>query len=645
MPTVSPCEYRLVKQVNNSLQIAVTYSEVPDLPDLLDVSVELINTRDLSKASKDPDSSQTEGQTTNGQSNGHSGDGWFSGFWPGEAVPLSAPETPEVPLFLGYIQLVGYVRINRQIGSDSTLDASTNIYWKNQDYLSIYEDKNDTLFDGIAQTPFMKDHGSNVPRKGRIGGIGDLNVRKFDNTSIYLLHDLAHSFNTSEMPSKTTPAIAEAYQQSLASDLSQNIIPFYVTAQHLLFSSLRLESGGNSRFQARIVKPSESMPPSYNTRLTGSAGESGAVSICYSFVVGVLEQSSDALKPRAVYFPIEIRPGFKGLDRDWLQKDFLQDVFVDKSWVPTVLESQEEQTQNGKNASLVLNGSTGSHRTEKRFARDLDTLIESSIHVVAANERRKSSVSFLQEYSGFLQQVPRKLKILYQIRVNNQTLCTMTLSKPYFHVGDDVNFFLELHTESNVTTRIVGYTCHVEAHEIFNLEAQPRNGDDAVLAIPSRKSSAPESQDPANFHVEDPTEKENSKEECTQDAPKTSNQNTVRKSVQPDRKVVNVYKVTPTIKINTFADALADAYHKNGVGIVAGMVNLPRFLTQQFQASSFMDLKYFLVCRFVLNEFAHTKGLNHIDDEPKQYADYIQEYKFDNESTEFKFLIPLTVLP
>lgn len=583
MPVVSPCNHRLVKQVNRSLLIAVTYSNVEAHPNLLDVTVEFVNT-------KTPISTPNGGNDThgaehkNGDHNGsHTADsGWFKGFWPGEKAPLAPLPLPEVPLFLGYVQMVGYVRVNRKIGGNGTLDAGTDVFWKNPEYLTRHSVKDDGIYDEIEETPFIKDHGTATPRKGRIEGISDLHARRFDQTAVYLLHDMAHPFNTMEMPGNQTPPIPEPHHAALASDLKQSIAPFYVTAQHLLFSSVKLAESQNEVFKIRVPKPSDALPPSYNTKLTGSAGDGGAVSICYLFVVGVLEQSEDSMKQRAVYFPLELKPGQKGWDREWLQRNYLQDTLVDQEWT-SQSDSAAKGAPNG-DVPARFNGSSG--RSEKRFVRDLDTLIESSIHVVAANERRKSSVSLLgHDSTGLLQQVPQKLKVLYQIRVNNQTLCTLTLSKPYFHVGDDIHFFLELHTDSLISTRVVGVTSHVEAHEVFHLESETQ------------------------------------------------------------RKAVNFYKVTPTVKLNAFADAMADAYSKTGSGVVASSVNLPGFLTQQFQASTFMDLKYFLVCRFVLVEFSALDTPANIDDQPTKYTDYIQEYKLENESSEFKFLIPVTVLP
>lgn len=580
MPTVSPCNYRLEKKINHSLLVAVTYSEVTNHPELLDVSIEFVNTK-TTKPSNSPSSTPDVEDGDEADRNSAQNESWFKSFWGSEKAPLAPSTLPEIPLFLGYVQMVGYVRLNRQIGGDGTLDAATDVYWKNQEYLSNYAEKDDEIFDGIHETAFFKDHGSDTPRKGRIGGINDLNSKRFDATTVYLLHDLAHPFNTMQMPGRNPPELPEPYHHALATDLSECIVPFYVTAQHLLFSSVSLADKLVECYKIRIPRPPGTLPPSYNTRLSGAAGDGGVVSICYSFVVGVLEQTSEAMQQRAVYFPLELKPGKKGWDREWLQRDYLQDALVDKDWKPQTVEVGADGVTNGTNGT---NGNQG--RTEKKFIRDLDTLIESSVHVVAANERRKSSVSVQSlDYTGFIHQVPPKLKVLYQIRVNNQSLCKLTVSKPYYHVGDDIHFFLELFTDSSVTTRVVGVTTHVEAHEVFNLESEST------------------------------------------------------------RKTINFYKVTPTIKLNTFADAMADAYNQSGSGLVTGVVNLPRFLTQQFQLSTFMDLKYFLVCRFVLNEFETSEGPKYIDEDPARFADYIQEYKMENESSEFKFLIPLTVLP
>lgn len=654
MPLVSPCNHRLVKKINNALLVAVTYKEVPEEADKIDCCIEFINTKYTEKITTDGDShanalaaqSAEADDDSNATTNGD--EGWFRSFFSSEKVPLAKPEAPELPLLLGYVQMLGYVRLNMQPGGEGASERSSGLLWKNPEYLLQYvPDEVDQMLSEVERTEFIKQHGK-IP--GRLGGVSDLTARKLDATAQYLVHDLVHGFNTMEAPNATTE-VPDNLLEELTKALANSVIPFYVTNQHLLFSSVRVLEALSEVFRLRLPRIPDSLPPSYNNKLTCATGDTGLVSIGYLFVVGVLEEVQGTVTSRAAYFPMEVRSGKNGWDRDWLQPDYLQGVILDKKWEVTSVDeaekklssAEEEGTidepettngphgdsangkveQNGKDtngyhasdeangsdeATIVENGDLGStaetdgllsepvseapyeralpkRATDKRskFLRDLDTLIDSDIYVVSANERRKSSASALfSEHAGLLQQVPLRLRVLYQIRVNNQALCTTTISKPFYHVGDDVNIFLEFDSDSLVSTRVVGLTAHIEAHECFHLE---------------------------------------------------------------DRKMVNFYKVTPTVKMNTFAEAMANAYTGLAPGTVACMVNLPRHLTQQFQSSTFMDLKYFLICKFVLSEFATPQELANVDDDLDRYSEYIQDYKLDNESTEFKCRIPLTVLP
>lgn len=597
MPLVSPCDHRLIKKIHCNLLVAVTYKEVPGEPEKLDCLVEFINTK---SAPKSPNTEQTGVDDESGKpsaanhaesenSESSAGESWFGRFWASEQIPLAPPELPELPLLLGYVQVLGYVRLNHQIGGDGVSDNSPGLLWKNREYLNQYAPQElEEKIGTVMQTPFFKSH----KNSSHIGGIPDLNCRRLDPTAQYLVHDLVHSFNTMPMP-RASAEINDSLQEDLAREVAHSIVPFYVTPQHLLFSSTLVREGLSEVFCLRVPRPADSLPPSYNTKLTGAAGDSGLVSIGYLFVVGVLEEEEGMVSPRAVYFPMELRPGRKGWDREWLQHDYLQNDTVDKQWVVETLDegtangilSKETMAECGQNGVNGESNGRGASRSRTRLLRDLDTLIESDIHVVSANERRKSSVSAPFSDAGPLQQVPARLRVLYQIRVNNQALCDMTVSKPFYHVGDDVDFFMEFHSDSAVSTRVVGFTVHIEAHEIFHVDPEL------------------------------------------------------------DRKLVNAYKVTPTIKMNTFAEALGNAYGNLKPGIVASMVNLPKHLTQQFQSSTFMDLKYFLMCKFVLSELTTPDDLPNVDEDPKRYADYIQDYKMENESTEFKFRVPLTVLP
>lgn len=623
MVPLSPLGHRLVKKVNADLLISVTYSAVPDLPSKIDCTVELINTR--------PNTPNDPGSADPGEKNS---DGWFRGLWGYEKTPLAPSASVDMLVLLGYVQMVGFVRLNHNITGPSIADGGVDALWKNSEYIDHYtSEETAEKASAVHQTPFFRDRAGRNPKKGKIGGIPGLQARRYDQTDVYLLHDLLFGFNTLEMPSVNTPPPTEFQQLVISELVTENIVPFYVTSQHLLFSSVRLSPVQRQQYTVRVDRPGESFPPSYNMKLTGSIGEGGVVSIGYSFVVGVLEEVNGRVIQRSVYFPIEFRPGKKQWGREWLQRNYLEESTVQQVWCEDVDENGkvdgsvrerilETQRQEGadrtrrsvsiaENAEIeeteaLLNEAETPHALypqrsdsaedsqtitwdptdgnsepstvsrRQKFADDLDTLISSSARVVGAMERRKSSVS-LQSTAGYTDQIPSRLKILYQIRVNSHGLCDLTLLKPFFRVGEDISLFLEPAAQVG-STKVVGAASHIEAHELFHLGG--------------------------------------------------------------NRTFVNIYKVTPTHKCNMYAEALAC----DSEGGSTMTINIPLFLSQQFQASSFMDLKYFLVCRFILNDFEGSENLSLAETTLEQYFERTRVYENESESTEFKFLVPLTIL-
>lgn len=630
MVPLSPLDYRLVKRVNADLLIAVTYSEVPNLPSKLDCTVEFINTRPKTPNAPDSTDSDIAGEKNS--------DGWFRGLWRSEQAPLAPSKPADMPVLLGYVQMAGFVRLNHNITGPSIADGGADVLWRNSEYIDKYTNENSAeKASAVRQTPFFRDRAGHHPKRGKIGGISGLQAHQFDKTAVYLLHDLFFGFNSLQMPPESAPEPTQFQQQVVSELVAENIVPFYVTSQHLLFSSIRLPGEHMQQYTVRIDRPGESFPPSYNMKLTGSIGDGGVVSIGYSFVVGVLEENNGQVTQRSVYFPIEFRPGKKQWGHEWLQQDYLEASGVQQVWCDDVDEkgnvdvsvrersmeaarahsaaptstagangTGHENATNGAESDNLLGSSTEgesgcgpeiddkavvyeptgisgleagendpqSHR--QKFLDDLDTLISSSARVVGATERRKSSVS-LQTMAGYIDQVPARLKILYQIRVNNHGLCNLTLQKPYFRVGEDIALLLEP-ADLAGSTKVVGAASHIEAHELFHLDG--------------------------------------------------------------NRTYVNVYKVTPTHKCNMYAGALAC----DTEGGATMTVNVPLFLSQQFQASSFMDLKYFLVCRFILNDFDGLENLEVADKTLEHYFERTRVYEGESESTEFKFLIPVTVL-
>lgn len=558
MPSISPLGERLTKDTLNDYNVAVTYKDLPLEPDFFECHIDFSSS--ISETSN--------GSAKNGDKEETPQGGWFLGIFSLEkAILVEQPKQRQ--LLLGYVQLIGYIRLNNLIGSDGSANAANNPYWRNPEYIELYgKNELELEIDTVRKTPFLKQYCEDAAKK-RTGGVSDLNSTSYDSRTQYLVHDLAYQYNSLSKP----PDNPETHSEELAREIHENTIPFYVTAQLLLFSNSNIK-GGQEKYVVKVPKPPNDLPPSYNTKLTGAAGDAGLVSIQYALVVGVSEEDAGNLTPRSVYFPFEFRLGKKGWDREWLQNDYLQHPVVDKDWKATIVD----ETTPSKAAPSGL---------KEKLLRDIDTLIESDVHVVAANERRKSSVSkSLTESKGFISQLPLKLRVSYQIRVNSVALCTLTMSKPFYHVGEEVHFFLDSAQLNDDGARVVGYQAYVEAHEVFNLE-----------------------------HKLD------------------------KQAKQP---FVNTYKVTPTVKQNLFATALAENWDSESSPTrVGNAITLSSHITQQFQSSKFMDLRYFFVCKFLLNEFTKPDATESI----KDYADYIQAYKVDNEGTEFKFAIPLVVLP
>lgn len=558
MPSISPLGERLTKDSLNDYTVAVTYRDHPQDPDFFECQI------DFSRKT----SESTNGSAKNGDNKEPSQSGWLLGFFSLEKANL-VDQPLEKQLLLGYVQLIGFIRLNSLIGSDGSSNAANNPYWKNPEYLELYGKRDlDLEIETVKKTPFLKVYGEEAAKK-RTGGISDLNSAAYDSRAQYLVHDLAYRFNSLSKEVENP----QTYSEELAREIHENTVPFYVTAQLLLFSSSNINNG-EEIYVLKVPKPPNELPPSYNTKLTGATGDAGLVSIQYAFVVGVSEEEDGQITPRSMYFPFEFRLGKKGWDREWLQNDYLQQPIVDKEWKAAIVD--EKTASKAKPSGL-----------KEKLLHDINTLIESDVHVVAANERRKSSVSkSLTENKGFISQLPSKLRVSYQIRVNSVALCTLTMSKPFYHVGEEVHFFLDSAQQNDDGAKVVGYHAYVEAHEVFNIETQ--------LELLEK------------------------------------------------RQFVNTYKVTSTVKQNLFATALAETWDsQSGLSRIGSMVALPSHITQQFQSSKFMDLRYFFVCKFLLNEFTKPEATENM----KDYADYIQAYKVDNEGTEFKFAIPLVVLP
>lgn len=600
MPLISPIRRSFVKKVHDSFSVGVEYHEVPRDSDYLECTVKLINntaekspplTASTAEEAVEDDTEECvntsmTGNTENGNASagdtGDTGDipssGWFSFFSQGK-LPITPPPLSDLQLLLGYVQLFGFVRLNSLIGTNGVSDAAHSLYWQNQEYLDQYESQDaQEKLDAVMSTPFYQNYGGQSPKLGRVAGIPDLNAGSYDSVLHTMLLDLVYNYGSVDATDAVVPE--QQALTALCEEVRHSFVPFYVTAQSLLFSNIEVKRKSAKEFRLRLPVPGPQLPPSYNCKLTGSTGDSGLVSIGYALVVGATEKVGETPgTPRAAYFPLELRQGLFSIDRRWYQQDYLGKPVVDKEWrgidVAAELSGDKPNSENDSSDS------------KRKLLSDIDTLISSEVHAVSANERRKSSLSASSAVAqGSIAQIPEKPRVSYQIRVNSVNLCTLILSKPVYHVGEDLAFFVDLHeNDSTATTKVVGFTSHIEAHECYHNAPQ---GDQSGLT--------------------------------------------------------HSYKVTPTIKTNTMAKSMAGKFYGDDNAVVSNFVTIPSHLTQQFQSSSFMDLRYFFVCKFVLNEFAPRKNGGN-DTPADSYAAYSNEYKFSNESTDFTVLVPLTVLP
>ncbi|ODV81769.1 Rgp1-domain-containing protein [Suhomyces tanzawaensis NRRL Y-17324] len=549
--------------------------------------------------------------------------GWFGSIFGGnepEKSSLIESASTEVHVFLGYVQLLGYVVLNYNFdlaNASNPMDMGSKNpqWWENSDYVHQYE--NDGTEEGddheeeavkelkVSQVPFIQQNSKKPLVLGdKLGGVNDLTIDKQEHfvtvNKKYFLHDLLYTFNSHRPPKKfSSLGTPENEETKLPlSDLTESILPFYTTSQALLFSDVSIPPASSKSFSVKF-HPNSELPPSYNARLTGPVKDHGWISIKYSLIVGFLQSEGDhKLVPYSVYFPYVVRGERVGNHDRWLQMDYLQRCIIDKAWQLGPVESPEEpqaerQPEYGRSS----------------FLDDLSVLIDSDLYnmpKITSHERRKSIINGTDENEeiapGLIAQLPSHLKTQYQLRVNNAQLCLISVSRPYYHIGDDIKFTVNLNPEDHSKfTKITGFVTYIEAHEMFHSETETSKKD-----------------------------------------------------------ITNVYTCTPRIKFNTFGSAIMDFEGDSASStLVNGTLHIPRYLTQQFQASTLMSLKYYMVFKFNLLEMEasedgqpshvaaeNSEPLLQETEQPESYSfDQLKPYKFNNNGTELRFRLPLVLLP
>lgn len=573
---------------------------------------------------------------------------WFNNiFGSSEQEPEMKEEEPldnNIKIFLGYIQLFGYVVLNYKFEEDSsfsTIDISSenSSWWANREYAQQYQDNEAADEDDIRNSkldnvPFIK---RNLKERmiigGKLGGVNDLVINesqngtgilnKHDNKTIdpsnrYLLQDLLFPFNSIK-----TPNISGNHSEqdknfsgkNSIKELTDSIVPFYTTSQYLLFSDLSLPQLSTKTFLIKFPKDG-SLVPSYNSRMSRPVCDQGWISIKYLLVVGLLEmlKHQNSMKPYSIYFPLEIGGERQGTHERWLQPNYLKGTRIDHDWKVRVNDERNSSSEDNSQKEDTV-------ETRNVFLSDLSKLIESDLYnmpKISTNERKKSvhnEHDVNEEIKeGLIPQLPHHLKTQYQIRVNDHQLCLLSISKPYFHIGEDVYFMIDTYPEEVKQTKIVGLIVHLESHETYHVETEDGEKHDYK----------------------------------------------------------NIYKVSSNLKFNSFASSMANSKlseNKMDTSLIHGMINIPRYLNQQFQSSEFMDLKHYLVFKFNLNEFEtnsennqqeqeETETLNEadqisetessqkedVDNDLNESTNYFQDYRFDNYGGELRFRLPITLL-
>ncbi|KAG5417142.1 hypothetical protein I9W82_004775 [Candida metapsilosis] len=516
------------KQLHDSLEVSLNYLEVEsDGSQICELTLQntskknlTVNPKELSKSNVEEESSWIPSFFKSGSSTEES------------AKLTSSTEDESITLFFGHVQLFGYIVLNYKFPIDtSSLDMNRHPqWWNNVEYLNQYwhidaddegEGKDPHVV--VENTPFIAEQlKTKLTVGGYLGGVKDLIVSGNDSKPIEvnptLLHDLINVFDSYPKSDSNLPL----------NHLTDSILPIYTTPQSLLFSDLSIPRNTTKSFKFK-VPVNDKLPPSYNTRSTGPACDQGWVSIRYSLAISV-QENSIIDPPKTIYFPINIFP-HKYVSNKVVQRLYFEEPLgLDKTWSIGNLDNAAE-------TSPIVNGSSA--KTD--FLKDLSDLISSDVYnmpKVSTTERRKSSIRTLQaeisDENLYTAQLPTNLKTSYQLKVNDDEVCKISVSKPYYHVGEDIHFKIEISSREN-EPQIIGLIAYLEAYETYHLK-------------------------------------------------------------EGEGHVVNKYEVSGNIKVNTLASSLTNS--NSSKNTVAEFINIPKYLTPQFQSRSFMDLTYWLNFQF-----------------------------------------------
>lgn len=293
---------------------------------------------------------------------------------------------------------------------------------------------------------------------GRIGGLQGLEVSKAGANGVM-------SYLSSGIGSLLNSNIGElAIESSGKKDDEElgRVVPFFTTAQSLLFSELHLESGKVQQYYVRCKLP-KSLPPSYN---------GAAISINYKLIVGAIPDSA-VPKPVTLRFPVKVSPFF---DSDSYQPVANLTKFI---LLPQNLITNEPvAVEHGRRKSLFalsskpLIDSTNTTTTttttrKKEFIKILQNMVDNedsevedtiestsknvkdtiklfSQHVLNKNEIDNELARFINVDNISYERQINKLQTQYLISFNSKSITNLTFSKPFYKIGDDIKLSFDL---------------------------------------------------------------------------------------------------------------------------------------------------------------------------------------------------------
>lgn len=309
----------------------------------------------------------------------------------------------------------------------------------------------------------LKDFRMKAAVAGRIGGLEGLELSKNLNEGVFgrLTSGIGNLLNTS------IDELA-AEDQDKKKEL-EKLVPFFSTSQSLLFSELHLESGEVKTFYFKCKLP-KTLPPSY---------KGSSIGINYHLIVGASLNKSIP-KPLNLHFPLKIYPNF---DEEGYQPISNLEKFI--LLPPDKILNEAVQVYGGRRTSfktikkVILTEPKLTQNTKKeKFISRIEHLIDNekdqdlNINDFKGINSKETLTAFTESINNrgeidenipvrvqkdgytFEKQVT-KIQTQYIISRNGQSITTLTFSKPFYKIGEEIKLSLDLHDKDLQTTGVL----------------------------------------------------------------------------------------------------------------------------------------------------------------------------------------------